>query len=1075
MEYKYEEVLEAYTKLKTYIYYDSTNLILRSALAEFETGLVDSSRFLEKYFYYIRAGEKFDIKHEKGELLYQYKLKIFTQALNEFHETPDFFNSLLSEINAKFLPKKIKDTTKDDNSIISNIRTLNDYNTERFTVFIDASIELHIISVLWIMKSGYKLDSTLLSNCFGNRLILNKNRDGVVQGSALFKPYARQYQKWRDNAILSAKSALDKGNNISILNLDIRDFFYSCRIPISEIEQSPFSKRSSPFQSLNNLYVIFGKIHSLFTELIVNFDTPYDFKKEVYDEEGTIKNVVLPIGLLSSFVLANDHLNDFDKSLLNRVKPIYYGRYVDDIIMVIPDSVGKSKRQKLQEKKLSLSENYKVWIETTEDLDSSEKSLTNPDKFNNLETFILRELHPIISIIDLPSFISKESNDTSNQINRVFKISNYSRLYCQSEKTLMYQFDSNETSLVIDKLKRDLEEKSSEFRNYDDTEKEEDFEESAYHLLYDGTEGKLRTLKDYKEDRFGLAVYLSKRIFNSLRKTDSISDTEAEKIVNFFKGINSLNLYTLWERVFTLFLVNDKPIHYVQFYLNCIDSITRLKSSNSKILDDRLQLDTLNQLELANELALALNPTFLSAVKDAQKTYVYSYNNLKNRYPFFHWKYQPTSNESFYISRFRRSNLIRHHYCAQPLLTYTSEEKTKNAQFKDFTKLEIALQKSKYTLKESRLNHSPRAIRMWEITLATFFEELSSTNKYLKSDLEIIEKSFDRYSKTNSVHSNNFSDLNLNDIINYNNGNRKNSPITEIAIKHTNNLASPLVAVVNTKVLETNIELSIQNTPNLSGKRFDTLYKIFKQSKEEKVDILLFPECFIPIDLLDRIVWFSAQEQTLVVTGLEHVTVRNISYNFIVTVLPFIKNGVKDAIVSFRLKNHYSYGEQELITTNHCQIPLNNINRYTIFNWRNIYFSPYYCFELADVHDRSLFKGKLDLLIASEFNRDVNYFSNIVESIARDLHVYVAQVNTSQYGDSRITQPSKTAIQDILNLKGGENDTILVGKLNIPEIRDFQRKQYLTTKNHPTFKPLPPNYNHEDVLIRINNGSFYSE
>jgi hypothetical protein len=108
----------------------------------------------------------------------------------------------------------------------------------------------------------------------------------------------------------------------------------------------------------------------------------------------------------------------------------------------------------------------------------------------------------------------------------------------------MYQFDASETSLVIDKLKRDLEEKSSEFRNYDDSEKEEDFEESAYHLLYDGSEGKLRTLKDYKEDRFGLAVYLSKRIFNSLRKTDSISDKEAEKIVNFFKGINSLNLFT---------------------------------------------------------------------------------------------------------------------------------------------------------------------------------------------------------------------------------------------------------------------------------------------------------------------------------------------------------------------------------------------------------------------------------------------------------------------------------------------------------------------------------------------------
>src|SRR5690554_8058273 len=135
MEYTYEEVLEAYTKLKTYIYYDSTNLILRGTLAEFETGLVDSSSFIEKYFYYIKAGEEFNIKQLKDEQLYEYKLRIFTKALNEYHETPHFFNSLLSEIDTKILPKKIIDTTEKDSSIISNIRTLEEYKTERFTIF----------------------------------------------------------------------------------------------------------------------------------------------------------------------------------------------------------------------------------------------------------------------------------------------------------------------------------------------------------------------------------------------------------------------------------------------------------------------------------------------------------------------------------------------------------------------------------------------------------------------------------------------------------------------------------------------------------------------------------------------------------------------------------------------------------------------------------------------------------------------------------------------------------------------------------------------------------------------------
>lgn len=704
-----------------------------------------------------------------------------------------------------------------------------------------------------------------------------------------------------------------------------------------------------------------------------------------------------------------------------------------------------------------------------------EKKLTNAEILNNLEKNVLSELHPSLSLIDSPAFLETEINTNKDKqsIPRVFKLTAFERLYCQSQKTLMYQFDSKESSLVIDKLKRDLEEKSSEFRNYDDSETEDDFEESAYHLLYDGTEGKMRTLKDYKEDLFGLAVYLSKRIFNTLRKTDSISDESADKIVNFFKGLNTLNHYTLWERVFTLFLVNKKPSHYVQFYLNTIDAAKKLVSKNLGIDNNRLQSDTLNHLEIANELALSLNPRFLSTVKEVHKTYLYSFNDLKNDHDFFYGKYKPTSEGSFYISRFRNSNLIRHHYCAQPLITYTVEEQKRKSYYKDFTDINIQLNKNKYNLNKNLLSHSPRALRLWEVTIATFFDKLSRNSKFCISDIEIIKASFESYLQINSNHSNEYKDLTLDELIDFNPNDKKSKMANEIAIKGLSKLSDPKIAIVNTKVNERNIELSIQNKPNLSGDRFDTLYKIFNQTKKEQADILLFPECFIPIELLDRIVWFSVQEQTLVVTGIEHITINNTSYNFIVTILPFVKNGIKDAIISFRLKNHYSYEEQELVVTNHCKVPADYPKVYTLFNWRNIYFSAYYCFELTDVHDRSLFKGKLDLLIACEFNRDINYFSNIVETTARDIHSYIVQVNTSQYGDSRISRPAKSILMDILRLKGGKNDTILVGKLDINNLREFQRKLHITTKNHPFLKPLPPNYSIEDVMVRIENRCYF--
>ena len=46
----------------------------------------------------------------------------------------------------------------------------------------------------------------------------------------------------------------------------------------------------------------------------------------------------------------------------------------------------------------------------------------------------------------------------------------------------------------------------------------------------------------------------------------------------------------------------------------------------------------------------------------------------------------------------------------------------------------------------------------------------------------------------------------------------------------------------------------------------------------------------------------------------------------------------------------------------------------------------YNCFELASIEDRSIFKGHVDFIVATEFNRDTSYFSNIVE--AADIHAH---------------------------------------------------------------------------------------
>ena len=46
-------------------------------------------------------------------------------------------------------------------------------------------------------------------------------------------------------------------------------------------------------------------------------------------------NSVFPIGLLSPIVLRESYLNNFDRVLVTKLNPTYYGRYVDDILFVV--------------------------------------------------------------------------------------------------------------------------------------------------------------------------------------------------------------------------------------------------------------------------------------------------------------------------------------------------------------------------------------------------------------------------------------------------------------------------------------------------------------------------------------------------------------------------------------------------------------------------------------------------------------------------------------------------------------------------------------------------------------------
>ena len=120
---------------------------------------------------------------------------------------------------------------------------------------------------------------------------------------------------------------------------------------------------------------------------------------------------------------------------------------------------------------------------------------------------------------------------------------------------------------------------------------------------------------------------------------------------------------------------------------------------------------------------------------------------------------------------------------------------------------------------------------------------------------------------------------------------------------------------------------------------------------------------------------------------------------------PYIKDGHTQCAVIARSKNHYSPGEEnEFYRLNYNPVSPDP-KQYHLIHWRGITFTIFNCFELTDIAHRSVFRGKVDALIAVEWNKDTDYFSNIMETTACDLHCTIIQVNTSDFGDSRIYTP----------------------------------------------------------------------
>lgn len=290
--------------------------------------------------------------------------------------------------------------------------------------------------------------------------------------------------------------------------------------------------------------------------------------------------------------------------------------------------------------------------------------------------------------------------------------------------------------------------------------------------------------------------------------------------------------------------------------------------------------------------------------------------------------------------------------------------------------------------------------------------------------------------------------------------------VEEVANKRLAKCKSVDVAITNFEVKDEYWKKSVKEQPIKTLDRFSTIQHIVNEAVRKKPNYLIFPELAIPQEWAWLISQKLLSNNISLITGVEYIhTVEKIQE----TNQKIVHNSIMMFLVSDNIGFNYMkyFRQDKLIGAYQESIDLNNIANIKLkpdYNYKdkkiykhgNFYFSSLICNELTDIENRFNLRGNIDCLFAIEWNRDIKSFNALVESSSLDIHAYIVQINNRNYGDSRIRAPYKEEYnRDIVQVRGGKHDYLIIGEINIEKLREFQSHNLSPNKD---FKPVPTGF-----------------
>lgn len=1037
MSISIQDIREAYLQYKRHAYYERLDLDARQRIVEFESKYDFDVEF--------RFQEMLDWVNYVGFGITDGGVTIAKQI-----------SDLIESIDVNVFVKKVKNTEDENTSnFITDAITNSGFKLTRENVFVSMPVELQILGTLWLRGIGKKIDNELSEYCYGNRLLHTRESDLNFNGR-LYKIYHFQYAKWWKKGLAKAKSILREDNNdVVMINFDLKSYYHTICLDLEKLRAKiDFDDFSYSDKVLHHIVeLVIGKYNERTLSLGLNKSN---------------NNYSLPIGYIVSPVLANEYLDKFDKDVIQNIRPSYYGRYVDDIFVVFKSGTPKDKKGR-EEDKSKYSDLDKLKGENEQSKEAIYrflKYLGSKVKLNIPNSVEYDKLH--------------------------FELEDVKGIELQLEKLFVYELDKTSPSNLIENFIQEQRERSSEFR-FESEENDgvpSDFGDVLFDQSFDKDEASKAKIKKLTQNRFEVSVFLSRLIRRSTKSESSPYQKQLKNIVSYYRGANCIENWWIWEKISLALVSNNENELFVKFVNSAFDSIFKLDYDLN--LDD-VKLDNVIEkvktsmkfiLKVSIANAIAGNPRFVE-LEGVERL-------LKRR------ELDPID-----FRDIRNAGFIRNEFTAFPLIGLLEQGINSDVSYYSRKQITELFAKSSMSFKDYFLDFSPVRVKYWQICHIYWLNALwalktnssSSINRtFIDKSLEmekILLPAFDVYHKINYLHNGDPHELRKKYFFRIAESKEKEEAHSkeysepekyglvkkELYVKASEVKSKLRFGLVNEDVQQKNYKESAKGNP-IDFDRIENSMNILDDLQRKNCDIGIQPELSVPHSFIWDYCSYSDRHQIGLIAGIEHMRIKDVVFNFIMTVLPIKINGIyNDAIPVLRLKNHYAPKEEVMVNSYRATVPKPIRYEYHLYNWCGLYFTNYYCYELADINHRTIFQGEIDVLVAPVWNPDTNYYNGIVETSAREIHCIFSQVNTAKYGDTRWTIPAKTELKNPLTVKGGTTGdnpfTISLTDYYPKYLREFQNLDYQGQEEDKSFKPTPPDFPKDKVVKRLKNLFFY--